>query len=226
MMLHIPGVLSREQVNNIVSSLAKSHWQEGIATAGDQAVSRKSNFQLPSDSADAKQLGQQVINALNQHLLFLSFALPKHLLSPLFNCYQDGGHYGNHVDNALHTDSQLATRIRTDISLTVFLNEPQDYQGGELIVEDTYGAHEVKLPAGDAIVYPSTSLHRVEPVTRGRRLAAVTWVQSMIRDNWQRSMLFNLDMNIVKLRQRIGDTEELLGLTSHYHNLLRQWIDT
>lgn len=226
MMLHIPEVFNREQVVEITSSLANADWQEGGLTAGHQAVSRKSNLQLSSDSIWAKQLGPQVVAALNRHLLFLSFAIPKHTLPPLFNCYQGGGQYGNHVDSAIHYDPYQSLKIRTDLSITVFFNDPEGYEGGELIVEDTYGAHEVKLPAGDAIVYPSTSLHRVEPVTSGKRLAAVTWAQSMIRDNWQRNMLFNLDMTVIKLRQKVGDTEEVLALTNHYHNLLRQWIET
>ena len=166
-----------------------------------------------------------VTAALERHLLFVSAALPHHILAPLFNCYEGGGHYGNHVDNAIHLDARRQERARTDVSITVFLSQPDEYDGGELLVEDTYGTHEVKLPAGDAILYPSTSLHRVEPVTRGRRLAAVTWVQSMIRDDWRRAMLFNLDMTILRLRQELGDSEDIVALTSHYHNLLRQWAE-
>jgi PKHD-type hydroxylase len=157
--------------------------------------------------------------------MFVSAALPKYILPPLFNRYDSGGYYGNHVDNAIQRDSYRQANVRTDVSITVFISADNDYEGGELIVEDTYGVHEVKLPAGDAIIYPSTSLHRVEPVTKGTRLAAVTWAQSMVRDGWQRSMLFNLDMTILQLREQLGDCSEIVALTSHYHNLLRQWAE-
>lgn len=227
MMLHVPQVFSGETLQQLRSeleaSLQTSSWSQGSATSGQQATSRKQNKQLTADTADGERLGRLVQSALEQHPLFVSAALPQHILPPLFNCYEGGGHYGNHVDNAVQRDARLQKRVRTDVSVTVFLCEPEEYEGGELIIEDTYGAHEVKLAAGDAILYASTSLHRVEPVTNGRRLAAVTWVQSMVSDDWQRSMLFNLDMTILRLRQQLGDCEEIVSLTSHYHNLLRQW---
>ncbi len=229
MMLHVPHVLAGEALkqlrDDLQATLLTAGWSQGAATSGEQATQRKQNRQLTAGSAAGVTLGAMVSAALEQHPLFVSAALPQHVLPPLFNCYEGGGHYGNHVDNAIHRDASRHARARTDVSVTVFLSEPGEYEGGELIIEDTYGTHEVKLPAGDAILYPSTSLHRVEPVTSGRRLAAVTWVQSMIRDDWQRSMLFNLDMTILRLRQKLGDTEDVVALTSHYHNLLRQWAD-
>jgi PKHD-type hydroxylase len=229
MMLHVPQVLAGETLkqlrDELQTTLLAAEWSQGAATSGQQATQRKQNRQLTAGSAAGDKLGAIVSAALEQHLLFVSAALPHHILPPLFNCYDGGGHYGNHVDSAIQRDASRQARARTDVSVTVFISPPDEYDGGELIIEDTYGTHEVKLPAGDAILYPSTSLHRVEPVTRGRRLAAVTWVQSMIRDDWQRSMLFNLDMTILRLRQQFGDSEDMVALTSHYHNLLRQWAD-
>lgn len=229
MMLHVPEVLAGEALkqlrDELQATLLTAEWSQGVATSGQQATQRKQNRQLTAGSATGDRLGAMVSAALEQHLLFVSAALPAHILPPLFNCYEGGGHYGSHVDSAIQRDAGRHARARTDVSVTVFISEPGEYEGGELIIEDTYGTHEVKLPAGDAILYPSTSLHRVEPVTGGRRLAAVTWVQSMIRDDWQRSMLFNLDMTILRLRQQLGDSEDVVALTSHYHNLLRQWAD-
>jgi PKHD-type hydroxylase len=229
MMLHVPEVLSGELLiqlrEALQTSLLSSEWSQGAVTSGPQATQRKQNWQLTANTAAGGKWGATVTAALEQHPLFVSAALPHHTLPPLFNCYDGGGHYGNHVDNAIQRDANRPTKVRTDVSVTVFISQPDEYDGGELIIEDTYGAHDVKLPAGDAILYPSTSLHRVEPVTRGRRLAAVTWVQSMIRDDWQRAMLFNLDMTILRLRQRLGEGEEVVALTSHYHNLLRQWAE-
>jgi PKHD-type hydroxylase len=196
-----------------------------MTTSGRQATQRKQNRQLTADTAAGKKLGTIVSIALERHPLFISAALPKQLLPPLFNHYESGGHYSNHVDNAVQRDGYRQANVRTDVSITVFISAPDDYEGGELIVEDTYGVHEIKLPAGDAIIYPATSLHRVEAVTRGTRLAAVTWAQSMVRDDWQRSMLFNLDMTILQLREQLGDSTEIVALTSHYHNLLRQWAE-
>ncbi|MES2626088.1 MAG: Fe2+-dependent dioxygenase [Pseudomonadota bacterium] len=229
MMLHVPEVLSGELLTQLRTelraTLSTSEWLDGTATSGQQASMRKQNRQLTAGSAAGKKLGAMVSAALEQHPLFVSAALPQYVLPPLFNCYEGGGHYGNHVDSAIQRDAARQAKVRTDISITVFISDPDEYDGGELIIEDTYGMHEVKLQAGDAILYPSTSLHRVEPVTRGMRLAAVTWVQSMVRDDWQRAMLFNLDMTIMQLRQQLGDTTEVVALTSHYHNLLRQWAD-
>jgi PKHD-type hydroxylase len=220
MILHIPEVLSPEAVAQVRSLIAEALWTDGRATAGAQASQIKQNRQIPPEALEASQI---IANALKRHPLYASVALPHVLLPPRFNAYEGGGHYGNHVDSAMHIDPSSGKYVRTDVSTTVFLNEPEDYDGGELIIEDSYGAHEVKLSAGDAIVYPATSLHRVEPVTRGVRLASFTWCQSLVADDARRGMLFELDMTILKLRQQLGDSPEVVSLTAHYHNLLRQW---
>jgi len=225
MLLHVPGVLTRDEVAEIRAQLAKADWVDGAATAGPQAKLRKRNLQLPADSEIGQQLSAKVAAALQRHPLFMSAAVPARILPPRFNRYEGGGTYGNHVDSAIHLDPYNGARVRTDVSTTLFLSDPEEYEGGELIVEDNYGAHEVKLPAGDAIVYPATSLHRVEPVTQGTRLASFLWTQSMVRDDWQRHMLFELDMTIVKLRTKVGDSDEVVSLTGHYNNLLRQWAE-
>lgn len=224
MMLHLPQVLSQTQLQDIRQQLqTEQAWRSGQQSAGAQAQKIKHNLQIDPQHAIYPHLNQLIQPALKQHPLYQSFCLPKHLLPLMFNCYQDGGHYGQHVDSAIHYLPHTGQAIRTDLSLTLFLSEYDDYEGGELIIEDTYGSHEVKLDAGDAIIYPATSLHRVAPVTKGKRLAAFSWVQSMVRDDWQRSMLFNLDMSILRLRQALGDHPEVVHLTQHYHNLLRQW---
>jgi PKHD-type hydroxylase len=225
MLLHIPEVLTKEQVATIRDALKQAAWVDGAATAGAQAIQVKRNQQLRMGSPEAARLGKIVADALNRHPLFISSTLPARMLPPMFNRYEGSGHYGNHVDNAIQRDPADGMSVRTDVSTTVFLCEPEEYEGGELIVEDTYGMHEVKLAAGDAIVYPATSLHRVEPVTKGVRLASFLWTQSMVKDDWRRKMLFDLDMTILKLRQRLGECEETVALTGHYHNLLRQWAE-
>ena len=226
MMLHIPQVLNKHQVAELREQIQQqSVWIDGTHSAGPQAQKIKNNLQVDIQSNVYESVSHSVLNALQQNLLLRSAALPKHTLSPMFNCYQSQGNYGNHVDNAIQYSTKTGQMIRTDVSITLFLSEPDEYEGGELIIEDTYGSHEVKLDSGDSIVYPATILHRVEPVTQGRRIAAFTWIQSMVKDDWQRTMLFNLDMTIIKLRQQLGDTEEVVSLTSHYHNLLRQWGD-
>lgn len=224
MLLHIPQVLNAAQVAEIRQYLdCTEHWKNGRHSAGAQAQKIKNNLQLDVNTEQYRDISNAILQALKQQLLIQSAALPKHILRPLINCYQDAGNYGNHVDNAIQTCSDTGQLIRTDVSLTLFLSNPEEYEGGELVIEDHYGTHEVKLDAGDAILYPATSLHRVEPVTSGKRLAAFTWMQSMIKDDWQRNTMFNLDMTIIKLRQQLGDSEEVLSLTNHYHNLLRQW---
>jgi PKHD-type hydroxylase len=223
MMLHIPQVLRPDQLAHIRQQLAAASWQDGKHTAGAQASTSKHNLQLAPGSDLAAELGQTISAALKQHPLFVSAALPFRMLQPLFNRYQSGGHYGNHVDGAIHVIPGSDVPVRTDVSTTVFLSEPDEYEGGELVVHDAYGVHEVKLAAGDAIVYPATSLHRVEPVTAGVRLASFLWTQSMVRDDWQRSMLYELDMTVMSLRRQLGDSPDVLALSSHYHNLLRQW---
>lgn len=226
MMLHIPEILSKQQVAEFRHQLDHSHaWIDGQQSAGFQAQKIKNNLQIDVKSAVYQSISTLILSAIKSHPLFQSAALPKHVLMPMFNCYQHAGHYGNHVDSAVQYSSTTGEAIRTDVSITLFLSESDEYAGGELVVEDQYGTHEVKLDAGDAILYPATSLHRVEPVTQGKRIAAFTWVQSMVKDDWQRSMLFNLDMTILKLRQQLGDSAEIVHLTSHYHNLLRQWGD-
>jgi PKHD-type hydroxylase len=225
MMLHIPEVLSRQQVSEFCRALGEAAWVDGRATAGPQATPLKNNLQLPVEAPLCRQLGETVTAALSRHPLFVSAALPRHILPPLFNRYEGGGNYGNHVDSAIHHDPLRNARVRTDVSTTVFLSEPDEYEGGELVIEDGLGQRRIKLAAGDAIVYPATSLHRVEPVTKGTRLASFLWTQSMVADAWRRSMLFELDMTIIKLRHVHGDTPEILALTNHYHNLLRQWAE-
>lgn len=223
MLLHIPEVLSKAQVVALRRTLDAGSWLDGATTAGPLAAEAKNNLQFSTESPDYSALSQSIISALERHPLFVSAALPRRILPPMFNRYAGGNHYGNHVDNAIQADGRNGERLRTDISVTVFLSEPESYDGGDLIIEDTYGSHEVKLPAGDAIIYPSSSLHRVEPVTAGQRIASFLWVESLVRDAWQRSMLFNLDMTLIKLRGQVGNTDEIVALTGHYHNLLRQW---
>lgn len=223
MMLHIPQVLTRDEVAYIRSKLETARWQDGRTSAGPQAAGVKKNAQLPHDAPEAAELSGMVEAALRRHPLFVSAAIPHIVLTPRFNAYEVGAQFGNHIDGALQNDVGRGIVARTDISTTLFLCEPDAYDGGELIVEDTYGAHEVKLPAGDAILYPSTSLHRVEPVTRGVRLASFLWTQSRVRDEGHRRMLFDLDMTVVRLRSQYGDTDDVVTLTGLYHNLLRQW---
>jgi PKHD-type hydroxylase len=225
MMLHIPAVLSREQVAEFRRRLDAADWVDGRATVGAQGARVKQNRQLPEHSALGLELGQIVLAALAKNPLFFAAALPRMTIPPLFNSYAGGEHYGLHVDGAVRRLPGSVLSLRTDVSSTLFLSDPEDYDGGELVVVDTYGSHEVKLPAGDLILYPSTSLHQVMPVTRGVRVCSFFWTQSMVRDDAQRSMLFELDQNIHKLRNRLGDCDEVIGLTGHYHNLLRQWAE-
>ena len=225
MMLHVPEVLTREQVSHLRSRLAESDWVDGRATVGLQGALVKRNRQLPELSPLGRELGEIVLRALAEHPLFFSAALPLRHVPPLFNRYEGGEHYGLHVDGAVRHVPGSTLRLRTDLSSTLFLSEPDEYDGGELVVVDTYGTHEVKLPAGDLILYPSTSLHRVEPVTRGARICSFFWTQSMVRDDARRTLLFELDQTIQKLRTRHGESEEGVALTGHYHNLLRMWSD-
>jgi PKHD-type hydroxylase len=229
MMLHIPGVLGREQVTAMRARLDGSDWIDGRATVGAQGAQVKQNRQLPENSPLALELGRIVLAALADNPLFFSAALPLRTIPPLFNSYAGGEHYGAHVDGSMRRMPNGipggSDWVRTDVSSTLFLSDPDDYDGGELIVTDAYGEHEVKLPAGDLILYPSTSIHRVEPVTRGARVCAFFWTQSMVRDDMRRGMLLELDQNIQSLRARLGDCPELVGLTGHYHNLLRQWSE-
>ncbi len=225
MMLHIPGVLTPEQVAHFRRSLAQSDWIDGRASVGGQGAQVKRNRQLPEGAPLALELGATVVRALGAHPLFFSAVLPLRILPPFFNSYAGGEHYGAHIDGAIRTPAGGAPSLRADVSSTLFLSEPEDYDGGELVVTDAYGTHEVKLPAGDLIVYPASSVHRVMPVTRGERVASFLWTQSMVRDDGKRAMLFDLDQHIQRLRAAHGDSEAMVGLTGHYHNLLRMWAE-
>ncbi|RJG11419.1 Fe2+-dependent dioxygenase [Massilia cavernae] len=226
MMQHIPQVLTLEQVAAMRHALGRADWVDGRGTVGAQGAQVKQNRQLPENSPVARDLGQAVLAALAANPLYFAAVLPLRTVPPLFNSYAGGEHYGAHVDGAVRQVAGSALPLRTDVSCTLFLSDPEEYDGGELNVIDTYGEHEVKLPAGDMIVYPSSSVHKVQPVTRGERVCSFFWVQSMVRADARRSMLLELDQNIQSLRARLGDCAELVGLTSHYHNLLRQWAET
>ena len=225
MMLHVPNVLSAEQVRDIRAALDVTDWVDGRETVGEQGAQVKRNRQLPEHSAVGRELGGTILQALARSSLFFSAALPLRFVPPLFNRYEGGEQYGLHVDGSVRSVLGTGEQLRTDLSCTLFLCEPDAYDGGELEVVDTYGVHEVKLPAGDLILYPSSSLHRVHPVTRGARSCAFFWVQSMVRDDGRRTILFELDQTILKLRARIGECEETVALTGHYHNLLRLWAE-
>ena len=225
MMLHVPDVLSADQVREMRAALDATNWIDGRETVGEQGAQVKRNRQLPESSSVGRELASTVLAALARHSLFFSAALPLRFVPPLFNRYEGGEHYGVHVDGAVRALPGSGQQLRTDLSCTLFLCDPEDYDGGELEVIDTYGSHEVKLPAGDLILYPASSLHRVHPVTRGARVCSFFWLQSMVRNDQQRSMLFELDQNIQKLRARHGECEETVALAGHYHNLLRLWSE-
>jgi PKHD-type hydroxylase len=224
MLLTIPDVLTADQVLRARHILNDAEWVDGRVTAGHQSGRVKDNLQLPEGSPAARDLGAMILEALEQNPLFLSAALPAKVFPPLFNRYQGGQSFGTHVDNAIRQVAGTPHRIRTDLSATLFFTGPDEYDGGELVVEDTYGAHQVKLPAGHMILYPATSLHHVRPVARGARIASFFWIQSMVRDDGQRTLLFDLDIAI----QRLNDPAEghpAVQLTGIYHNLLRRWAD-
>lgn len=226
MMIIIPEVFTKKELQDIRPLLEKAEWHDGRETAGYVAVKQKSNEQLRVQDDYAIEIGQRILAKLSADPRFVSFALPLRILSPMFNCYRNGGEYGFHIDNAIRVDPLTGQRIRTDVSTTVFFNDPDEYEGGELIINDTYGVEKVKLPAGHAVVYPGTSLHRVAPVTKGKRLASFFWTQSMIRDDAQRSILYGLDRCIQQLATRPENDAEIIGLTGTYHNLIRQWAET
>ena len=228
MLLAIPDVLSRSEAADLRETIAAAEWIDGNSTSGAGAASVKRNRQLPENSAVALAQGRIILQALAANGQFFSAALPARTMPPLFNRYAEAGNetYGTHVDGAARRVPGSDLWLRTDVSSTLFLCDPEDYDGGELVVEDTYGTHEVKLPAGDLILYPSTSLHRVEPVTRGERVCSFFWTQSMVRDAAKRSLLFEMDQAITSLRTKHGETAEALSLTGHYHNLLRMWAET
>ncbi|MEP7271398.1 MAG: Fe2+-dependent dioxygenase [Acidobacteriota bacterium] len=225
MLLQVPNVLSADQVAYCRHVMASAEWIDGRVTAGQQSARAKDNQQLPEDSPPAQQLGDVVRLALESTPLFMAAALPLKVFPPLFNSYSGGQSFGTHIDNAIRQVANTPHRVRTDLSATLFLSQPEEYDGGELLVEDTYGVHTIKLPAGHLILYPSSSLHHVRPVTRGARLASFFWIQSMVREDGERSLLFDLDMAIQRLGEEAPDHPSVVQLTGVYHNLLRRWAD-
>ena len=226
MLLRIENVLSEEQVTHARGLMERASWVDGRVTAGHQSGLVKGNRQIKEGTPEARELGEMVVAALERSPLFISAALPQRVFPPLFNCYEPGMHFGAHVDNAIRQVPGTPFRIRTDLSATLFLSRSEEYDGGELVVEGTYGTQSVKLPAGDMILYPATSLHRVNPVTRGTRLASFFWIQSMVRENSHRALLFDLDMAINKVNQAVPNHPSVVALTCCYHNLLRTWADS
>lgn len=225
MLLEIPRLLSPEQVQQFRQKLEQADWQDGRITAGYQSARVKHNLQLDEDNPVARELGDVLLKVLPQNLLFMAAAVPFKIFPPLFNCYRDGQDFGQHIDNAIRSVKGSPHRIRTDLSMTVFLSEPAEYDGGELVIEDTYGSKSVKLPAGHAVLYPASSLHHVSAVNRGQRVAAFFWIQSMVRDDGQRRLLFDLDMEIQRLGKALPDSASATRLTGIYHNLVRMWAD-
>ncbi|WP_407164970.1 Fe2+-dependent dioxygenase [Bradyrhizobium sp. ORS 111] len=228
MLVCVPNVLSKADVADFRRIMEVGDWEDGRSTAGAASALVKRNEQLPPDGEVARQLGNRILTALSASPRFISAAIPLRIFPPLFNRYaaSDGHHFGLHVDNAVRGDRLTGMRIRTDLSVTLFLSEPEDYDGGELVVEDLYGSHEIKLPAGDLVLYPASSLHLVTPVTRGTRVASFFWLQSMVRDAHARSLIFDLDTAIQALVERLGrDDPETVKLTGIYHNLIRHWAE-
>jgi len=225
MVIQIPDVLTAAQVAHARRRLDDADWVDGRVTAGPQSSRTKDNLQLAEDDPVARQLGEMILTALSRNALFVSAALPLRVFPPLFNCYQGGHSFGNHVDNAIRQVRGTGATVRTDLSATLFLADPEEYDGGELMVEDTYGVHSVKLPPGHMVLYPASSLHNVTPVTRGVRVASFFWVQSMLRDDGERTLLFDLDTAIQRLTVDLPDHPAAVQLTSVYHNLLRRWAD-
>ena len=228
MLMHIPDILTPEQVSHVRERLDTAPWADGRVTAGYQSSKAKDNAQLPEDSLEARELGALVLDALARNSTFFSAALPRRIYPPLFNRYAGGQSFGFHVDNAVRYDRSRggADPIRTDLSATLFLSAPDEYDGGELIIEDTYGTQQIKLPAGHLVLYPGTSLHQVTPVTRGARIASFFWIQSMLREDAQRRLMFDLDVSIRTLTRDVPEHPSLVQLTGVYHNLLRRWSDT
>ena len=227
MLLHLPDILTADEVQQAQALLATAPWGDGRRGAGDQARQVKNNEQLDHDCEAATSIRALVLRALDRSPLFFSAALPKRVFPPRLNRYGgDSNYYGNHIDGAVRYLPDSGQRVRTDVSCTLFLAEPDSYDGGELCIADTYGEQAVKLPAGHMVLYPGTSLHQVKPVTRGYRLACFFWIESMVRSDEQRRLLYELDMNLLALRQQHGDGGETTALTGVYHNLLRMWADT
>ena len=225
MLLQIPEVLTPVEVARCRQMLEEAEWVDGRVTAGHQSARAKHNMQLPEDHPAAGVLGGMIVAALERNPLFMSAALPLKVFPPLFNRYEGGQSFGNHVDNAIRQVTDTPHRIRTDLSATLFLSSPEEYDGGDLVTEDTYGVHSVKLSAGHLILYPASSLHHVRPVTRGARLASFFWVQSMVRDDAERTLLFDLDTAIQRIVRDASDHPSAIELTGVYHNLLRRWAD-
>lgn len=226
MLICVPNVLGKRDVAEFRAAMDAAAWEDGRSTAGAQSARVKHNEQLPPDGEVSRKLGERVIQALAANPTFIAAAIPLRIFPPLFNRYGPGKHFGLHVDNAVRGDRLSGLRIRTDLSVTLFLSEPDDYDGGELLVEDDFGAQEVKLPAGDLVLYPATSLHMVTPISRGVRVASFFWLQSMIRDGQARRMVFELDTAIQNLVERLGHEDaEVVKLTSLYHNLIRHWAE-
>jgi PKHD-type hydroxylase len=225
MLLHVPEVLTPAQVAMVRRELEHAEWIDGRITAGHQSARAKSNTQIRENTELAERLGTLILDALQTNALFATAALPLRVFPPLFNRYQIGDSFGTHVDNAIRQIPGTPHRIRTDLSATLFFSEPDDYDGGELVVEDTFGVHQIKLPAGHMILYPASSLHHVRPVTHGVRLASFFWIQSLVRDDAERTLLFDLDIAIQQLRADAPDLPAEVQLTNVYHNLLRRWAD-
>lgn len=226
MIHHIPNVLTPAQVQYFRQAMSQVEWVNGKVTAGTLSATVKHNQQLPEDHPLTHELSTIILEAVGQHPLFLSAAIPLDIIPPLFNRYEKSESFGMHVDNAIRRIRGSNERLRTDLSCTLFLSEPEEYVGGELVIEDTYGFHEVKLPAGDLLLYPATSLHEVTAITEGCRIASFFWVQSMVRDDAERHLLFNLDQSIQNLRLQLGDAHlEVIKLTNMYHNLVRKWAE-
>ena len=226
MLVHIAGLLTKDEVVQCRSILEASPWVDGKTTAGEQAAAAKFNLQIPEGSPAAMQAGDIILRALGRTPAFTAAVLPLRVLPPMFNRYDAGMKFEAHVDGAVRAIPGANMRMRADVSSTLFLTDPEDYDGGELMVDDTYGSHKVKLPAGDIIIYPATSLHHVIPITRGSRWSSFFWTQSMVRDDGQRTQLYELDMAIMDVRQKLTDSDRsTVALTSHYHNLLRRWAE-
>lgn len=227
MLIAIPDLLDTAAVARLRGIIDAGEWVDGNVTSGHQSALAKRNRQLPEESAAAKEAGAMVLDALSQSPLFIAAALPHRIFPPLFNSYEGGETFGIHVDNAVRLRRGSDIKLRSDLSATLFLEDPDAYEGGELVIEDQFGTQQVKLPAGHMILYPSSSLHKVEPVTRGRRMASFFWIQSMVRDNEARRTLFDLDMAVQQLGQRVGQNDRaIIQLTGVYHNLLRRWAQS
>ena len=226
MLIQVPQVLTQEQVADCRLILEAAEWVDGRVTAGYQSARTKNNVQLPEGHPAAQKVGAVILAALEQNALFLSAALPLRVFPPLFNRYSGGQSFGTHVDNAIRQSRETGMRMRTDLSATLFFAGPEEYEGGELVVEDSYGVQSIKLPAGDMVLYPASSLHHVRPVTIGARLCSFFWIQSMVRDDSERTLLFDLDVAIQRVSEESPDHPAAVPLTGVYHNLLRRWADT